>query len=66
MNNPPLVERYIKNVRQKMLRVDGNSPFLPIQISIGYEYSNSSFGVMEHLLNKADRYMYKDKKMKKI
>lgn len=60
------VERYIKNVRQKMLRVDGNSPFLPIQISIGYEYSNSSFGVMEHLLNKADRYMYKDKKMKKI
>ena len=48
-----------------MQRDDENLPFSPIDISIGYEYSTSSYGVMESLLNEADAKMYKNKKMKK-
>ena len=59
------VEQYIKNVQEKMQRDYGNLPFSPIQISIGYEYCTSSYGVMEQLLNEADAKMYKNKKMKK-
>lgn len=38
----------------------------PIQISIGYEYCKSSYGMMEHLFIKADCNMYTMKKMKKL
>ena len=59
------VEQYIKNVQEKMQRDYGNYPFSTIQISIGYEYCSSSYGVMEHLLDEADANMYKIKKIKK-
>ena len=59
------VEQYIKNVQEKMHRDYANYPFSTIQISIGYEYCCSSYGVMEHLLNEADANMYKIKNMKR-
>ena len=59
------VEKYIKNVQEKMQRDYEDLPFSRIQISIGYEYCTSSYGVMERLLSKADAKMYKNKKTKK-
>lgn len=60
------VEQYIENVCSKMREFSNTLPFSPIHISIGYEYSPSSYGVMRQLLNKADQKMYKNKKMKKV
>lgn len=60
------VEQYIKSVREKMERDYRDYPFSKIQISIGYEYSDSSYGVMEHLFNEADAKMYKNKREKKF
>ncbi len=48
------IEQYIHNVQIKMGRVDENSPIFPIHKSIGYAYSDSSYGIMEQLLNEAD------------
>ena len=59
------VEQYIRNVQASLQRHDENLPFSPIRISIGYEYSTTSYGVMECLLKEADAKMYKNKKMKK-
>jgi len=59
-------ELYLKKVQEKMQRDYENLPFSPIQVSIGYEFGNSSYGVMEHLLSEADAKMYKNKKMKKV
>ena len=60
------VEQYIKNVCSEMKELSDYLLFSPIQISIGYEYSPSSFGVMRQLMNKADQKMYKNKKVKKM
>ncbi|MEK5078873.1 sensor domain-containing diguanylate cyclase [Solibacillus sp. FSL W7-1436] len=60
------VEQYIEKVRLEMKEFSNLSPFSPIQISMGYEYAPSSYGVMRQLLNKADQKMYKNKKMKKM
>lgn len=60
------VEQYIKNVCLEMKEFSDTLPFSPIHISIGYEYSLSSYGVMRQLMNKADQKMYKNKKMKKM
>ncbi|MER2030889.1 MAG: sensor domain-containing diguanylate cyclase [Solibacillus sp.] len=60
------VEQYIKNVRSEMKESSNSLPFSPIHISIGYEYSSSSYGEMRQLFNKADQKMYNNKKMKKM
>lgn len=60
------VEEYIKNVQEKLQQNHENFPISPIQISIGYKHSQSSFGVMEKLLSDADANMYQNKKMKKF
>lgn len=59
------VEQYITNVQEKLQKGNKALPFTSIHMSFGYEYSDSSFGVMEQLLNKADANMYKNKKMRK-
>ncbi|RKQ14216.1 sensor domain-containing diguanylate cyclase [Ureibacillus endophyticus] len=59
------VEQFIKNIQESMKQVTGNLPFSPIHLSIGYKHSNSSYGVMEHLLAEADAIMYQNKKSKK-
>lgn len=59
------VEQYIKNVCAEMKEFSNTLPFSPIHISVGYEYSPSSYGVMRQLMNTADQKMYKNKKMKK-
>ena len=60
------VEQYLKRVNESMQREYQNSPFSSIKMSIGYEYGHSSYGMMEHLLSKADNKMYKNKKEKNI
>lgn len=60
------VEQYIKKVQKKMQQDYGDFPFSTIQISIGYEYCASSYGVMEQLLHEADVNMYKNKNTKKL
>ena len=62
----PEVEQYIQNVQEKMQSDYGHLPFSCIQISIGYKYTQSSYGIMDHLLSEADANMYKNKKTKKI
>nr|WP_106785054.1 sensor domain-containing diguanylate cyclase [Lysinibacillus timonensis] len=59
------VEQYIQNVQDEIQRANNEALELPLQISIGYAYSYSSYGVMEQLLNEADANMYKMKKGKK-
>lgn len=59
------VEEYIINVQEKMQQDYEDLPFAPIQMSFGYEYSNSSYGIMDQLLNKADANMYQNKREKK-
>ncbi|SHG81933.1 sensor domain-containing diguanylate cyclase [Ornithinibacillus halophilus] len=59
------IEEYIKKIRDEMKFNDESKPYTPIQLSIGYAYSQSSIGVMEKLLGEADAEMYKDKNGKK-
>lgn len=59
------VEQYIHQIQKNMQQRSGKLPFFPIQMSIGYSHADSSYGVMEHLLNKADANMYVNKKNKK-
>lgn len=59
------VEQYIRDVERNLLQVDGELSFSSIQMSLGYEFSDSSFGVMEKLFNKADANMYRNKRKKK-
>lgn len=60
------VEQYIKNIEMKMKKDYEDLPFSSIKISIGYEYSDSSYGVMEQLFSQADAKMYKNKKKRKL
>lgn len=60
------VEQYIEKVYLGMEQFSKDLPFSPIRISIGYEYSPSSYGIMRQLFSKADQKMYKNKKMKKM
>lgn len=60
------VEQYIKMAQEKMQENVRNPLFSPIQVSIGYKHSNSSYGVMERVLNEADDNMYQNKKKKKL
>lgn len=60
------VEQYIEKVHSEMNGISNSLPFSPIRVSIGYEYSPSSYGVMRQLFNKADQKMYKNKKIKKM
>ena len=59
------VEQYIKMAQEKMQENKRNSLFSPIQVSVGYKHSMSSYGVMEQLFNEADDKMYQNKKQKK-
>lgn len=59
------VECYLENVKKKMQNMNGILPFSSIQMSIGYAYGKSSYGVMEQLLNEADAIMYQNKKRNK-
>ncbi|GAA0308318.1 diguanylate cyclase (GGDEF)-like protein/PAS domain S-box-containing protein [Gracilibacillus halotolerans] len=59
------VEQYIRDLERNLLQVDGELSFSSIQMSLGYEFSDSSFGVMEKLFNKADANMYRNKRKKK-
>lgn len=60
------VEQFLKNVEMKMQKDYKDLPFSSIKISIGYEYSNSSYGVMEQLFSQADAKMYINKKKRKL
>jgi diguanylate cyclase (GGDEF)-like protein/PAS domain S-box-containing protein len=60
------VEQYINNVQEKMRHSYEHFPFSRIEISFGYAYSDSSYGMMNDLFTKADANMYKNKKLKRI
>jgi len=59
------VEQCIEKAQRNMYEGDYELPFYPIQLSIGYAYSLSSYGIMEQLLVEADANMYKHKNAKK-
>lgn len=56
------VENYVEKIQRSLK----NSSFSSIQMSIGYEHSDCSYGVMDQLLGEADAKMYENKKMKKL
>lgn len=59
------VERYIEKVKTTLQQTDGNLPFSPIRMSVGYAHAKSSYGVMDQLFSKADIKMYQEKNMNK-
>lgn len=58
------IKQYVEKVQDEMQQRVGLT-HSPIQISIGYEYANNSFGVMEQLMSVADENMYQNKNSKK-
>ncbi|WP_255247463.1 sensor domain-containing diguanylate cyclase [Paucisalibacillus globulus] len=59
------VELFIQEIQEDMQGNREDKPFYPINISIGYAYSQSSTGIMEKLQSEADAKMYSNKNVKK-
>ncbi|SOC44551.1 sensor domain-containing diguanylate cyclase [Ureibacillus acetophenoni] len=59
------VKEYIEAIQKNLQVGDKEVPYYPIRISVGYAYSETSYGVMEQLLNEADAKMYNEKNAKK-
>jgi diguanylate cyclase (GGDEF)-like protein/PAS domain S-box-containing protein len=59
------VENLVQNIEREIEKHNMNNPHLPIYVSIGYAYTNSSRGKMEQLYIKADHHMYQQKSMRK-
>lgn len=59
------VQEYIEAIQKNLQEGEKGMPFFPVQLSIGYVFSQTSYGVMEQLLNEADAKMYKQKNAKK-
>jgi len=60
------VELLVENIKKSIQEYNSKNPEIPIQMSIGFEYSNTSKGHMEEIMRKADFNMYKDKESKKL
>jgi diguanylate cyclase (GGDEF)-like protein/PAS domain S-box-containing protein len=59
------VEQFIQEIQDRLQRNKEDKPFYPINISIGYAYSQSSIGIMEKLQSEADDKMYTNKNAKR-
>lgn len=59
------VEGLYKNLKTAMKQYNKNNIDMPIKISIGLAYSETSINAMESTLNVADSNMYKNKRQKK-